>query len=345
MRADRLLSLVLLLQSRGRLTAAQLAAQLEVSVRTIYRDVVALGTAGIPVHADPGGYRLVDGYRTQLTGLTAEEARGLVLAGLPRAAADLGLAGAVAVAQLKVDAALSDGLREQVYRMRQRFHLDAPGWYHDGDSSSHLARLADAVWRQRVIEVTYESWTRTVQRRLSPYGLVLKSGRWYLVAAGGAGVLTFRVSSIRDLTVLAEAFTWPDGFDLATYWAQHVADFRARLHRGEALIRLAPGALQQLGHLMGPAVASAAAAGVERDGWIEAAVPIESEEHAERELLRLGAQVEVLEPASLRARLAATVDALAGLYDAGLLADHRRWPNGGAAGRRQGCPAEVDHPS
>lgn len=315
MRADRLLSLVLLLQSRGRLTAAQLAAKLDVSVRTIYRDVVALGTAGIPVYADSGGYQLVGGYRTQLTGLTAEEARGLVLAGLPQAATDLGLARVVAAARLKVDAALPDVLREQVDRMRQRFHLDAPGWYHDGDSSSHLARLADAVWQQQVIEVTYESWTRTVHRRLCPYGLVLKSGKWYLVAAtAGAGVLTFRVSSIRELTVLAEEFRWPDGFDLTTYWAQHVAEFRARLHRGHALIRLAPGAQQRLGHLLGPAVAAAAAAGVERDGWIEAAVPIESEEHAEREFLRLGAQVEVLEPASLRARLAATVDALADYY-------------------------------
>src|SRR5690349_18164125 len=113
MRADRLLALVLLLQSRGRLTATQLATQLEVSVRTIYRDVVALGTAGIPVVADATGYRLLDGYRTQLTGLTAQEARGLVLAGLPAAAAELGLAAAVASGELKLSAALPDGLREQ----------------------------------------------------------------------------------------------------------------------------------------------------------------------------------------------------------------------------------------
>jgi predicted DNA-binding transcriptional regulator YafY len=135
-RADRLLSLVLLLQSRGRLTAGQLAAELEVSVRTIYRDVVALGTAGIPVYGDAGGYRLVDGYRTQLTGLTSEEARALVLAALPSAAADLGLAEAVAAAQLKLAAALPDRLRDRADRMRQRFHLDAAGWYHDGTPRS-----------------------------------------------------------------------------------------------------------------------------------------------------------------------------------------------------------------
>lgn len=314
MRADRLLSIVLLLQSRGRMTAARLAAELDVSVRTIYRDVVALGSAGIPLHADADGYRLVGGYRTQLTGLTTEEARGLVLAGLPGPAAELGLARAVATARLKVDAALSSELRERADRMRQRFHLDAPGWYHDGDRSGHLAGLADAVWRQQVVEVAYESWTRVVRRRLRPYGLVLKGGKWYLVAGAEADPLTFRVTSIREMTVLAERFAWPEEFDLATYWARHVTDFRNRLYRGEALIRLAPGALGRLRHLMAPVVASAAAAGVDRDGWIEATVPIESEEHAEREFLRLGGQVQVIEPASLRARLAATVETLAGYY-------------------------------
>ncbi|TWH65176.1 helix-turn-helix transcriptional regulator [Micromonospora olivasterospora] len=165
------------------LRSAPLATELKVSVRTIYRDVVALGTAGIPVHADPTGYRLVDGYRTHLTGLTADEARGLVLAGLPGAAADLGLAEAVAAAQLKLTAALPETLRERATRMRQRFHLDTPGWYHDGDNSEHLAAVADAVWRQQAVAVRYETWTRLVDRRLDPYGLVLKAGKWYLVAA------------------------------------------------------------------------------------------------------------------------------------------------------------------
>ncbi|HEU4426808.1 MAG TPA: HTH domain-containing protein, partial [Pilimelia sp.] len=182
MRADRLLSIVLLLQSRGRQTAGQLAAELEVSVRTIYRDVLALGSAGIPVYGDSTGYRLVDGYETRLTGLSADEARGLVLAGLPGAAADLGLAEAVTAAQLKLTAALPEALRERAARMRQRFHLDAPGWYHDGDNCDHLAAVADAVWRQHVIAVRYESWSRVVERRLEPYGLVLKAGKWYLVA-------------------------------------------------------------------------------------------------------------------------------------------------------------------
>lgn len=315
MRADRLLSIVLLLQSRGRLSAGQLATELSVSVRTIYRDAVALGSAGIPIYADPSGYQLVDGYRTQLTGLTADEARGLVLAELPEAAADLGLAEVVAAAQLKLAAALPEGLRERTTRMRQRFHLDAPGWYHDGDPSDHLATVADAVWRQQAIEVRYENWTKVVLHQLEPYGLVLKAGKWYLVARAGRSVRTFRVSSIRELTVLPVEFTWPTGFDLAAYWAEHIVEFRARLHQGEALVRLTPAARDRLPHYLGRAVAEAAAAGeLQPDGWIEARLPIESEEHAEREFLRFGAEVEVLAPESLRARLADTVAGLAKRY-------------------------------
>lgn len=315
MRADRLLSIVLLLQSRGSLTAPQLAAELEVSVRTIYRDMVALGTAGIPVYGDASGYQLVDSYQTRLTGLTADEARGLVLTGLPGAAADLGLAEAVAAAQLKLAAALPDALRERATRMRQRFHLDAPGWYHDGDSSDHLEAVADAVWRQHVLTVRYENWTREVERRLEPYGLVLKAGKWYLVANAGRGVRTYRVNQIRELTVLPETFPWPAGFDLAAYWRAHIAEFRTRLHQGEALVRLSPEALELLPHLMGRAVADAAAAGEpQADGWVLARLPIETEVHAAREFLRLGAGAEVLAPESLRARLAATAAALATLY-------------------------------
>jgi predicted DNA-binding transcriptional regulator YafY len=314
-RADRLLSIVLLLQSRGRQTAHQLAAELDVSVRTVYRDMLALGTVGIPVFGDSTGYRLVDGYRTQLTGLTEDEARGLVLAGLPGAAADLGLAEVVAAAQLKLAAALPEALQERVTRMRQRFHLDTPGWYQDGDSCDYLAVVADAVWRQQVISVRYENWTRVVNRRLEPYGLVLKAGRWYLVAHAGSGVRTFRVSQIRELSVLSDQFDWPAGFDLAAYWREHIVEFRARLYRGEALVRLSPTVLDRLPHLMGRAVADAAAAGQPQpDGWVLARVPIESDRHAEAEFLRLGAQVEVLEPASLRDRLTKTVAGLAALY-------------------------------
>ncbi|HEX6870234.1 MAG TPA: transcriptional regulator [Micromonosporaceae bacterium] len=315
MRADRLLSILLLLQTRGRQTAYQLATELDVSIRTIYRDMTALAAAGIPIYADATGYHLVDGYHTRLTGLTADEAQGLALAGLPTAAADLGLAEPVAAAQLKLAAALPESLRERAARMRQRFHLDAPGWYNDGDSSEHLAAVADAAWGQHAIEVRYESWSGFVERRLEPYGLVLKAGKWYVVANASGSVRVFRVNHIRELSVLPDTFDWPGDFNLARFWRQHVPDFRSRLQQGEALVRLAPQVLDQIAHLLGQAVAGAVAAGEPQpDGWVLARVPTESHRHAETEFLRLGAQVEVLEPLALRQRIAATVASLAALY-------------------------------
>jgi predicted DNA-binding transcriptional regulator YafY len=316
-RADRLLAIILLLQSRGRLSAPELAGELEVSVRTIYRDMSALGTAGIPVRASPDGYRLIDGYRTRLTGLTTEEARGLALAGMPSAAAELGLAEAVTAARLKLDAALPESLRAAATRMRQRFLLDAPTWYDDGDPSEHLGAVADAIWHQRVIDIRYESWKQIGEHRLEPYGLVLKTGRWYLVAGADRGVGSYRVGQIQTLTARPETFAWPAGFDLARYWRNHVEEFRGRLYTAEAVIRIAPAAVDRAAHLLGRPTAEALAAGTTGpDGWVRASVPIESEPHACQQFLRLGAELEVLAPPSLRARLAETTAGLAALYRA-----------------------------
>src|SRR5690349_6836194 len=161
MRASRLLSLLLLLQTRGRMTATELSRELEVSVRTVYRDVEALSSAGVPVYADrgpAGGYRLLDGYRTRLNGLTAEEAASLFLAGLPGPAAELGLAEVAAAAELKLLAALPPELRSQASRMRERFLLDVPGWYRDVDDVPFLGEVADAVWEGRRLRMLYRQW-------------------------------------------------------------------------------------------------------------------------------------------------------------------------------------------
>ncbi|GAA3006577.1 helix-turn-helix transcriptional regulator [Streptomyces fulvorobeus] len=318
MKSSRLLSVLLLLQTRGRMTAAQLAAELEVSVRTVYRDVEALHAAGVPLYGDAGhsgGYQLLAGYRTRLTGLNPAEAEALFLSGVPGPAAALGLGPSLAAAQLKLRAALPPALRDQADRMRTRFHLDAPGWYAEGDEVPFLAQVADAVWQSRVLHVRYRRWKEPtdVDRRLEPYGLVLKAGRWYVVA--GPGPRTYRVDQILGLRCGPEEFTVPEGFELAAHWERHQSDFHARLHQGEALVRLTTGAAARLTGAAARAVAESGSA--EADGWIRAVVPVESADHALGVFLALGAGVEVLEPPELRARIGATVRALAERYAAG----------------------------
>ncbi|MFI1401178.1 helix-turn-helix transcriptional regulator [Streptomyces sp. NPDC020681] len=315
MKSSRLVSILLLLQTRGRMTAAQLAEELEVSVRTVYRDVDALHAAGVPLYGDAGhagGYQLLAGYRTRLTGLSAGEAEALFLSGIPGPAAELGLGSALAAAQLKLRAALPAELREQADRMRSRFHLDAPGWYASDDDVRYLTAVADAVWHSRVLEVRYRRWKEPtdVDRRLEPYGLVLKAGRWYVVA--GPGPRTYRVDQILEVAVGEGQFEPPEDFDLAAYWQRYQADFLAGLHRGEALVRLSPHAAARL---TGPAAHALAETGTaEPDGWTRALLPIESVDHAHREFLAMGAEVEIVAPPELRARIASTVRDLAARY-------------------------------
>lgn len=322
MRASRLVSMLLLLQARGRMTARELAAELEVSVRTIYRDAESLHAAGIPLYGDAGpagGYQLLDGYRTRLTGLTAAEAETLFLTGLPGPAAELGLARVAGAAQLKVLAAMPAELRERTERIASRFHLDAPGWYSDAEETPHLAAVADAVWTQRVLHVRYHRWRepRDVERTLRPYGLVLKAGRWYLVANSGERTATYRVNQILELSE-GDGFDRPPEFDLAAYWATYRADFQARRRRGAAVIRLSPLGVEQFADtysadLVKDFAESAGEPG--EDGWVTGTIPVESIGYTAGDLLRLGPEVEVLDPPELRDRITELVDGLSKLYD------------------------------
>ncbi|QWF84561.1 helix-turn-helix transcriptional regulator [Amycolatopsis sp. CA-230715] len=321
MRASRLLSLLLILQTRGRMTARELADELEVSVRTIYRDVESLHAAGVPLYGDAGhagGYQLLDGYRTKLTGLTTDEAEALFLTGLPGAAAELGLGSVVAAARLKLTAALPRALRERAGRIQDCFHLDAPGWYSDGEHAPHLTAAASAAWDRRRVRVRYCRWQapQEVTRVLDPYGMVLKGGRWYLVAACEASIRTYRVSQIRDLEVLDEPFEPPEGFDLARYWGAYLADFDRRRHTGKAEVLLSPTIVRTLPDLLDSAVVRAVdhTGTMTGTGWLHAVVPIESEARAVSDFLRLGAEIEVLGPASLRELMRETVASLARAY-------------------------------
>lgn len=322
MSAGRLLSLLMLLQSRGRVSARGIADELGVSVRTAYRDVERLQTAGVPVYAEPGrggGYQLLDGYRTRLTGMSEGEARALLFAGLPGPAADLGLAAEVTAARLKLLAALPAGPREAAARTAAVFHLDAPGWYREPEATPHLPLFVDAVLTGRAVDLRYRRWRapQEVNRRVHPYGLVLKSGVWYLVAATENRIATYRVTHVLDATLGDERFERPRGFDLGAYWSSYLDDFRSRRYTGTATVRLSPRGLRRLPDNVPPEVVRAVestATAVGDDGWIEAVIPTEGTDHACGELLRLGIDVEVVAPSELREAMAATVGVLARAY-------------------------------
>ncbi|TVT49494.1 YafY family transcriptional regulator [Amycolatopsis rhizosphaerae] len=322
MRASRLVSLLMLLQARGRMTAQELAEALEVSVRTVYRDVDSLSSAGVPVYGEPGhdgGYRLLDGYRTRLTGLTAPEAESLFLTGVPGAAADLGLTAAVTAAQLKLRAALPAELADRAGRVAERFHLDTPPWYREGEATPHLPLIANAVWERLPVRMRYLRWEepRKVTRTVDPHGLVLKAGQWYLVARAGSAFRTYRVSRILAAEVLTTPFDRAEGFDLAAHWASYLRGFDQRRYRDEAAVRLSPRGLERLPELLEAAVVAAArttAEAPDSEGWTTVRVPIESTEAALAAFLQLGADAEVLTPAGLRARMIETIVSLGCVY-------------------------------
>lgn len=332
MRASRLLSLQMLLETQGRMSAQALANVLEVSVRTLYRDVDQLSAAGVPIYAERGrngGFALLPGWKTTLTGLTPSEAQAVFLSGLPGPAQELGLGSDVEGARLKLLTALPAAWREDAQRVSTRLHLDPVDWYRESDPTPHLSAVAAAVWGGYQVTMRYESWADTVERTVSPLGLVLKAGVWYLVAlpagearaAGSAdgGPRTYRVSNILAATALATPVRRPARFNLPGYWAQSIKRFESMIYTAEAALLATPAGLKGLRALSSAVARAVAFAPVSRrkDGRVAVTIPIESVEHACGQLMRLSPQVEVLRPIALRRALVARVRATAQLYGLG----------------------------
>lgn len=321
MRASRLVSLLLLLQTRGLMTAAQLARELEVSVRTVHRDVEALSASGVPVYAERGphgGIRLVDGYRTRLTGMTPEEADALFLSGLPGPAAELGLGTVVAAARLKVLAALPTELRSRASRLLERFHLDAAGWFRSGESAPHLATIAECVWEGRQLEIDYDRGDRSVGRTLDPLGVVLKAGVWYLVASHDGQLRTYRVSRVLDVRALDTPAWRPPGFDLASYWSESIAAYERDAPRLEVTLRVRRDARRWLEDVLD---ASVMATAVELpdpgpDDWRRLRISMDWPREAAGRLLAMGGDIEILEPPELRRQVAELANEVAARYGA-----------------------------
>jgi predicted DNA-binding transcriptional regulator YafY len=319
MRADRLLSIMLLLQTHRRMTARALAERLEVSERTIYRDIEALSVAGVPVSAERGkggGCTLLEGYRTNLTGLNEAEIQTLFLTQPAHLLGDLGLRQASEAALIKLLAALPPPARRDAEYARQRFHVDTAGWRQSADPLPCLPTVQEAVWQERKLRFTYaRADGGTVERLVDPLGLVAKGNMWYLIGMADETIRTYRVARIRAATVTDEPCIRPPDFDLAAYWAASSATFVANLPRYPVTLRVSPGVL--------PSVTGAGAYGrieangpTDPEGWSTLHMVFDAEDEACGYIFRFGTQVEILAPEALRDRVARTAMALAAFYHA-----------------------------
>jgi predicted DNA-binding transcriptional regulator YafY len=314
MRADRLLSIVMLLQARGQLTAAQLAEELEVSQRTICRDMDALSIAGVPVYGIQGrggGYALLDSYRTTLTGLTEGEVRALFMLSVPAPLKDLGVGEDLKSAMLKMAAALPGARQADEARVRQRVHLDStpgPAGLQGDESLPHLRAIHEAVWQDRRISIQWRAPfgpSYPIEQVVDPYGLVAQDGLWHLVCAAESRVFVRRVSRLLDARMLDERFERPADFDLAAFWQAWRAEFEASRPTYPVRARVAPHLISELLRVFGEEIHEriARASPPDPEGWITAELPFESLWTARERLLGFGGAIEVLEPEPLRLSL------------------------------------------
>ncbi len=303
MRADRLLSLLMLLQTRGVMTANELASELEVSERTIYRDMTALSAAGVPVyalHGPHGGLALVEDYRTNLTGLTSDEVRALFMLSIPAPLDQLGVGAELRAALLKLSAALPSSRRADEERARQRFHLDSGWWFQAEEATPHLNTLQQAVWSDHLVRMVYRSqFDAEIEQVAAPYGLVAKANIWYLVGRRGESVRAWRVGRIKQAEMLEESFERPPDFNLADFWKGWCEQFIASRSSYNVTARLAPElARQLLREDNRPSIEVLQPA--DEQGWVSVQLSFESLETARTQILGYGGAIEVIQPQALR---------------------------------------------
>jgi predicted DNA-binding transcriptional regulator YafY len=309
MRADRLISILLLLQMHARLTARHLAKRLEVSERTIHRDMEALGTAGVPVVADRGvggGWRLMEGYRANVSGLTESEVQSLFVTRPSRLLADLHLDKASDGALVKLLSVLPAVNRRGAELARQRIHIDVSGWNRSRDPVPHLPALQHAVWSDRRIRILYDRDGCAGERLVDPLGLVAKGSVWYLVGRVENDLRSYRVSRVRDVAILDESFIRPPEFDLAAFWERSAETFRERMPRFNVIARVRPDVLPMFQMMI-------RFGSIDTISGDQITMHFDSEEVARVTLLGFGTAVEVIEPESLRAAVTAEARAVAGL--------------------------------
>ena len=325
MRADRLISILMLLQARGRLTAAELAKELEVSERTIYRDIDALSYAGVPVYGEvgrEGGYALLDSYRTSLTGLTEGETRALLMLNIPAPLKDLGLGQDLHSGLLKLSASITNLHKDEEERIRRRFFLDSIWWRQGGDSIPHLHTIYTALKNDRCLILKYQPEAMVpvvLEAVVQPYGLVAKAGVWYLVFSRNEKVRVRRVAHLLAAEVSDQVFDYPVDFDLETFWKSWCAERERRFKEYRVEVRISPEMIPYLPMVFGERVQSQQTESNEPDshGWISLELSFDSLESARSRLLGLGGSVEVLRPVALRKSLADYARQIVDLYERG----------------------------
>jgi predicted DNA-binding transcriptional regulator YafY len=319
MRADRLLSILLLLQAHARITARELARRLEVSERTIHRDMTALSATGIPVVAERGGgggWRLLEDYRTDLTGLTGAEARTLFLAAPARLLADLGLHRASEAAFIKLLAALPSAARRDAEYVRQRIYVDAAGWQQTESATPALAALQEAVWRERKLALTYQrSDGSVVERLVDPLGLVAKGKAWYLVAAVEGEIRSYRASRVQEAMLRDQPCVRPADFDLPAYWDESAARLTEGLPRYPVVVRADQVVLPRM-RFSERYVRVEHVGAPDADGWVTVSLQCQGRAEACGYVLGFGPEIEVLEPRELREQVIEAAQGILSFYAA-----------------------------
>jgi len=299
MKSGRLLAMLLLLQAKGRACARELAQQLEVSKRTVYRDLDALSSAGVPVHAErgvSGGIVLADGYRKALTQFSEDELRALFISG-DNPLADIGLSDKLPLALAKLVGALPDAQRRAVEMARHRIYLDPRRWKQAAQPREHLATLRVAIWENRRVELYYKDQNRAqTERVIEPLGLVAKAGIWYLVARSGSEMRTFRAERIINVKELDEHFERPVDFDLVGFWREWAQKFEESLPTYSVLLRVPNAAIDDVTAYWESQVLESKA----RSESLLVKIVFPATEVAVHQLVAWGRKVEIVEPQELR---------------------------------------------
>ncbi len=319
MRASRLLSILMHLQ-KGRVTAEYLSELLEVSVRTIYRDMDQLSLAGVPVYADrgrAGGFKLLNGWKMLPTGLTGLETEALLLSGMPNQVKQLGLQAAMLSGQNKLLETLSEAQRELIGKISAHVYVDPVSWFGKEEPADKLQVIADAVWNSWRIDVVYESWKGTVERTINPLGLVVKGGSWYLAGEAEGSERIYRVAKFKEVRILNEAFLKSPDFDLADFWHRSVERYEKDIYRSTAQLRVTEEGLQRMPELGTPVAVAAqeSVSGPDAEGNFLISIPIETISQACSDILRLGTDCRVVAPPELVSEIRQALCDIARLYE------------------------------